>query len=48
LDTTLLLPDESTFCLVWRGSIGVTTEDASDVAGVRLDYTQLNTDAVLA
>jgi len=48
LDTILLLPDESSFCLVWRGSIRIATEDASDVTAIRIEYPELNTHAVQA
>jgi len=41
LDTALFLPDESLFCLVWRGTLAIATESGSDVAMICVDYNQL-------
>ncbi|HEY0464395.1 MAG TPA: DUF2169 domain-containing protein, partial [Polyangiaceae bacterium] len=42
LDTVVLLPDEASFCLLWRATCAVTVEDASNVRDVRIAYQSLD------
>jgi hypothetical protein len=41
LDTLVVVPNESLFYLVWRGTIGISQPDASDVDEVRIEYDEL-------
>lgn len=41
LDTLVFIPGRSLFYLVWRATLALETEDASDVAEVRVEYAAL-------
>ena len=41
LDTIVFIPGRSLFYMVWRATLAITTEDASDVTDVRVEYATL-------
>jgi len=41
LDTLLFTPDSDLFTVVWRSTLAIESEDASDVREVRLEYEAL-------